>query len=70
MHGFAEKADLHAGARHIREFHCTSETFVVRGVVVFQRNLELHGLQELPWLFLGTPHNGSEGLLEVVDAQL
>lgn len=57
----SQNAERHAGARHVWEPHCTTETLVTLRVVVLQTNLQLDGLVEVALLFFSALQHITDG---------
>merc|ERR1719148_567412 len=70
MHSIAQHANLHAWPWHVWQLDRSSEALVSLCVVILQSDLQLHGLQELARLLLGTLNHVTDALLQDVKAQL
>ncbi len=53
---------LHVGAGSVWQLDGASETLVLLGIIVFQTNLQLNCLCEIPGIGLGAFQDGCEGI--------
>ena len=65
-----EDADGHLGARDVTQLHCTRETLVLLGIVVFQRDLQLHCFCELSLLLCTLCQHGTNSFVQTFTGHL
>ena len=70
MRSIAKNADLHLGPGNTPKLHCSAETLVLLGIVVFQADLQLDRFRELPGLVFRALEDRIAALVQGVSMDL